>query len=47
MKKKGMLRPLDIPHSRRILEVNACVKQLLACVQGGNLWLDVKFVVMV
>jgi hypothetical protein len=32
---------LEIPHFSRGKDVNACIKQLLACaVHGGFLWMD-------
>ena len=38
--KSGLLGLINMPHFGRLNEVNACVKQLLACFHGGMLWLD-------
>jgi hypothetical protein len=36
----GIVNLLDAPHFGRGKPINACVKQLLACVHGGILWMD-------
>ena len=36
----GLLNLLQIPHFGRSNEINAVVKVLLSCINGGNLWLD-------
>jgi hypothetical protein len=35
-----IMNMLEIPHFGRVNDVNACVKQLLALVHGGVLWMD-------
>ena len=35
-----IMNMLEIPHFGRVKDVNACVKQLLALVHGGVLWMD-------
>lgn len=42
LKKLAILRLIDTPNFGRIPEVNTCVKKLLTCVHGGNLWLYTK-----
>ena len=37
--KYGLLSLMHMPHFVCIEEVNACVKELLACFHGGFLWL--------
>ena len=36
----GLLGIINMMHFGRSTEVNACMKQLLACFHGGFLWLD-------
>ena len=40
-----LLGLINMPHFGRPTEVNACVKQLLACFHGRYLWLDESVVV--
>jgi hypothetical protein len=36
----GIMNLLDVPHFGRGKHINAYIKQLLACVHGGILWMD-------
>ena len=40
LEKSGLLNLLEIPHFRRCVEVNAMVRVILSCVNGGYLWLS-------
>jgi hypothetical protein len=40
-----LLNVMKIPHFGRHQEVNPCVKLLLSCYHGGNLWLDLRIIV--
>jgi hypothetical protein len=36
----GIMNLLEIPHFDRGRDVNACVKQILECINGGFLWME-------
>jgi hypothetical protein len=40
LEKIGILGLLDLPHFGRGQHTTTCVKQLLAVIHGGNIWLD-------
>ena len=47
LNKSGLLGLINMPHLRRLNEVNTCIKQLLAYFHGGTLGLDTPIVVTV